>query len=352
MKIIKIGIIGYGRIAQTHISAIHKLNEIQDHFKVVLHSCLSTHPDRVQGFKKVTNDEIEFFSDPELMVVDICTPNFRHVHEIELAKKYNKAIYCEKPVVSNLHEAKRFGFLENSGVALVYRYNEGVSLLKDAIDQNLLGKLIHYKAIIYHDSYVSGNRLMTWRQTKAKAYGGASLDLGIHSVDLAHYLLGEIDDQKSMMNQLHHQRYVDEDHTVTQVNDTDEYMALLLRHQHVIGVIESSRVSKKLVKENTFELYTEKGTVVIKDESVIFYSHASKKTQELKIQPSLRTQLIHDLNQKMTDLDLFTRMHGTALYFFLMSLLFEHYKEYVCTISQALQSQQIIQNVLQEEVYA
>lgn len=352
MKIIKLGIIGYGRIAQTHITAIHKLNEIQNHFKVVLYSCLSTHPERVKGFKKATNDEIEFFSDPELMVVDICTPNFKHAHEIELAKKFNKAVYCEKPVVSNLHEAKGFNFIENSGVALVYRYNEGVSLLKDAIDQNLLGKLIHYKALIYHDSYATLDRLMTWRQTKAYAYGGASLDLGIHSVDLARYLIGEVDDQKSMMNRLHNLRYVDEKHTMTQENDTDEYMALLLRHQHVIGVIESSRVSKPLTQEDTFELYTENGTVVIKEDKLLFYSHHSKKMKVLKIEPSIRSQKIHELNKNMHELDLFTRMHGTALYFFFMSLVFDHYKEYVCTIQDALDSQQIIQKVLDDEVYA
>lgn len=351
MKIIKLGIIGYGRIAQTHIRAIQKLNDIQHHFKVVLHSCLSTHPERVNGFNKVTNDEIEFFADPELMVVDICTPNFKHAHEIELARKYNKAIYCEKPVVSNLHDAKGFDFIENSGVALVYRYNEAVSLLKDAIEQNVLGKLVHYKAQIYHDSYATLDRLMTWRQTKAYAYGGASLDLGIHSVDLARYLIGEVDDQQSMMNRLHNLRYVDEEHTMTQENDTDEYMALLLRHRHVIGVIESSRVSKPLTKENTFELYTEKGTVVINDDKLLFYSHHSKKLKELKVEPSVRTQKIHELNNHMNGLDLFTRMHGTALYFFFMSLAFDHYKEYVCTIAEALDSQQIIQKVLDDEVH-
>ncbi|MRG13071.1 Gfo/Idh/MocA family protein, partial [Escherichia coli] len=53
------------------------------------------------GFNRSTNDWRKLVADPNIDVVDICSPNFLHKEMAMEAIKHGKHVYCEKPLALN-----------------------------------------------------------------------------------------------------------------------------------------------------------------------------------------------------------------------------------------------------------
>ncbi|MBQ3274558.1 MAG: Gfo/Idh/MocA family oxidoreductase, partial [Christensenellaceae bacterium] len=58
------------------------------------------------GFSNGTADWHDIINDPEIDIVDICTPNDAHCEIAVAAAKAGKHIICEKPISRTLEEAK------------------------------------------------------------------------------------------------------------------------------------------------------------------------------------------------------------------------------------------------------
>jgi len=69
------------------------------------------------GFQRCTTDWHDVIKDPEVDIVDICTPNYLHKEMAVSAAKAGKHIMCEKPLGLNGIEAKEIhDVVINSGV--------------------------------------------------------------------------------------------------------------------------------------------------------------------------------------------------------------------------------------------
>jgi len=66
--------------------------------------------------------------------------------------------------------------------------------MQQMIDQGILGDIYHFRGIYSQDWLVDPEFPLAWRLRKKDAGAGASWDLGAHVVDLARYLVGEIDE--------------------------------------------------------------------------------------------------------------------------------------------------------------
>ena len=129
--------------------------------------------------------------DPAVEAVYVATPHPQHAPVVEAALRTGKAVLCEKPLTAALDETGRLldvaaasgGFLME---AVWMRFNPLVQRLTDLIGDGTLGEVRSLSAAFgFRAPYDPAGRL--WAPALG---GGALLDLGIYTVDLAQVLLG------------------------------------------------------------------------------------------------------------------------------------------------------------------
>lgn len=97
---ISIGMVGAGRASELHLNALKRFSE----FPVHLRHIVAPRAEQVNamkerfGFEKASSDFQDLLRDPEIDVIDICTPPYVHEEMIEAALAAGKHVICEKPL--------------------------------------------------------------------------------------------------------------------------------------------------------------------------------------------------------------------------------------------------------------
>ena len=100
MDKVTIGVIGAGRALELHAFGYHRSN-----IPVRLKTVMARRREQIRqaveryGFEKGTDCIDDIINDPEIDVVDICTPPYVHKKEIITAMKAGKHVICEKPLI-------------------------------------------------------------------------------------------------------------------------------------------------------------------------------------------------------------------------------------------------------------
>lgn len=128
-----------------------------------------------------------------LDAVDICTPNY--LHSIIAVAALNKGInvFCEKPDAVSVIEAEKMkNAAENSGKILMImrnnRYNNYSKWLKQYVKDGKMGEIYTARCGWRRRRGIPGKG--GWFTTKAMSGGGPLIDLGVHMIDLAIWLMG------------------------------------------------------------------------------------------------------------------------------------------------------------------
>ena len=137
----------------------------------------------------------------ELDIVSICTPNYLHAPIVLKAIENDCNILCEKPIAISRDELSQIEEkLKNKNIifftSFQKRYNPVFKLLKEIIENNVLGKIISVRYYFSHyGPYKSWKALSEekWFFDSKKAGGGVLLDLGVHCIDILRHLFGEYD---------------------------------------------------------------------------------------------------------------------------------------------------------------
>src|SRR5271166_2768063 len=97
-KTLKVGVIGVGGIARTHMPGW----AASEHAEVVAGSDISEPLLQKWGqefsISRVVTKPDELFADPGIDIIDICTPNNYHAPLAIAALKAGKHVICEKPL--------------------------------------------------------------------------------------------------------------------------------------------------------------------------------------------------------------------------------------------------------------
>jgi predicted dehydrogenase len=135
----------------------------------------------------------ELLADPEIQVVDLCTPVAVHPEQAIAALNAGKNVLCEKPMAGTsaaaleiLKAADRSpGFFMP---AMCMRFWPGWRWLKPVVAENTFGKVL-----VAHFSRLS--EMPAWGRNESGATGshsgGALFDLHIHDIDFINYLFGK-----------------------------------------------------------------------------------------------------------------------------------------------------------------
>lgn len=120
--------------------------------------------------------------------VIICSENRRHVELTLAAAAHKKHILCEKPLATNLEDARMMiTACEKAGVhlsvAFPCRFHPAARQLKEALDLGKLGDILAVKST-NHGKMPDG-----WFLDKNLAGGGAVMDHTVHVVDLIRWFM-------------------------------------------------------------------------------------------------------------------------------------------------------------------
>ncbi len=130
--------------------------------------------------------------DPDIDIVDICTPNGFHAPYAVAALRAGRHVICEKPLAPTPGEVRSMiAARDASGKLLMtaqhFRFKGSSRALKAEIDASPLGGVYHARC------WMLRRFLMPVRPgfiLKEQSGGGACIDIGVHILDLALWLMG------------------------------------------------------------------------------------------------------------------------------------------------------------------
>lgn len=100
MREVCIGMVGAGRATELHMNALRRVSDIPLRYKTIMaRREEQLAPAReAYGFERLSYDFDEVVDDPEIDVVDICTPPYVHAEMVARAMRAGKHVICEKPL--------------------------------------------------------------------------------------------------------------------------------------------------------------------------------------------------------------------------------------------------------------
>ena len=151
----------------------------------------------------------ELIADDRVDIISICLPSAMHADFAVRAMEAGKHVLVEKPLDityerAMLIEEARLRTGVTVGVVHQNRFNLNMYPIKDAVDSGRLGKLVlgtfavkWYREQSYYDR---GG----WRGTWEMDGGGSLMNQAVHTVDLMHWLMGDVESVTSTMGIYNH----------------------------------------------------------------------------------------------------------------------------------------------------
>ncbi len=216
MNKIRFGVIGCGSIGPTHAGALKQIANAE------LIAVADANPERAASvaekysMAKIYGDAAELLADPGIDAVCLCTPSGMHASGAIAAMEAGKHVLVEKPMEISLDACDRMIAASDAtgkklAVVSQHRWDAATVLVKDAIDNGKLGKIVLADASVkwwrtqaYYDS---GD----WRGTWAMDGGGALMNQGVHTVDLLQWLAGGVSHLWAQTRTAAHERIEVED---------------------------------------------------------------------------------------------------------------------------------------------
>ncbi len=281
MKKLRVGLVGCGYIAPTHLLAWENISGI----KVV--AMCDNHIERTKnlaekfGINVVYQNYQEMFEKENLNIVDIATPVQTHSEIAISAARRGMHVLCQKPFARTMDEAKAtIAACSSSKVKLMvhqnFRYQPFPRLLKNMIEKNKLGQIFYCR--IFHRILFSPEILPIASRGSAKIAMNhvpyyltnkqlVLLNMVIHHLDTARFLFGEPIRIYVNTKQVHPQ------------SSGEDHALCFLEYQNIVCYIEESWVTKG-EEQIGFRLEGTDSSIEIKNED--FHHWKSDGTHELQ----------------------------------------------------------------------
>ena len=189
---LKVGLIGVGGIAGAHFpgwkeSPDAELIALADPAAPVLHKV-----GEEQGIGLLYEDPLDLIRNPDIDIIDICTPNRYHAPLAIAALEAGKHVICEKPLAPTPEDIREMiAARDASGKTLMtaqhWRFTPGANALKDEINAGELGDVYHTRAWMLRRCLAPVRPGFIMKQHSG---GGPCIDIGVHILDLALWFLG------------------------------------------------------------------------------------------------------------------------------------------------------------------
>jgi predicted dehydrogenase len=139
-------------------------------------------------------DLSEVLADPDVDVIDLCTPPHLHREQVETILRSGHDAFCEKPLVGSVAEVDEIGAIaDETGRTVMpilqYRFGHGIQKLRRVVDLGLAGRpyvanvdVAWLRGADYYE--------VPWRGRWATELGGALVSHAVHALDMLLLVLG------------------------------------------------------------------------------------------------------------------------------------------------------------------
>lgn len=187
MRDLKIGVVGLGWVTGAHIETFKSVQGANVTAVCSRRELKESDLAKQYGVPlKAYRSYEAMLADPELDVVDICTPHPLHAKQSIAAAKAGKHLIIEKPICLNYEDAKEMRqAIRKAGVSVCVcfeaRFSQHFNLVRSCIDQGLLGEL-HFGEVDYYHGLGPWYKQYAWN-IKKNSGGSSLLTAGCHALD-------------------------------------------------------------------------------------------------------------------------------------------------------------------------
>jgi predicted dehydrogenase len=190
----RLGFVGLGWIGAMRLEAVAASGRAEvvalcDPVRQRLDAAGQAHPDAVRF--EAFDDLLDRAAELALDGVVVATPNALHALQSIACLDRGLAVFCQKPLAPTAAEARSIVDAARRADRLLavdysYRYTDGARALHRLVHDGELGEVFSVDSV-FHNAYGPDK---AWAYDPALAGGGALVDLGVHQIDLALWLLG------------------------------------------------------------------------------------------------------------------------------------------------------------------
>lgn len=188
----RVGFIGGGAISRTHMHYLSKMDDVElvavaDINEQALERC-----SKEFGFSYCFGDYKELLKIKDIQAVTVGTPNFAHHQPTIDALRAGKDVLVEKPMAISAHQAAEMVRTAKRNRRLLvigfqYRFSPAARMLKRSIDQGLFGKVLYARCQALRRRGIPNWGVFGRKDLQG---GGPLIDIGVHMIEVAHYLMG------------------------------------------------------------------------------------------------------------------------------------------------------------------
>jgi 1,5-anhydro-D-fructose reductase (1,5-anhydro-D-mannitol-forming) len=147
----------------------------------------------INAVSKLSTNAADIINDPDIDIIDICTPNMYHADLAIAALNAGKHVICEKPLAMTVADAAAMvRAAEGAGFVFATNHhlrNAGSHMaIRDLVAQGRIGRVLSVR--VHHAVHLPPH-LQGWRINDPDAGGGVIPDITVHDADTVRFHLGE-----------------------------------------------------------------------------------------------------------------------------------------------------------------
>lgn len=190
-KSLKVAVIGVGGIAKAHMPGW----AASPHAEVVAGSDVSEAALKTWGadnkITRLVTDPAELIRDPDIHIIDVCTPNNYHASLTRAALEAGKHVICEKPLAPTPAEIRELiGVRDRSKRLLMtaqhMRFGSQARALKREIETGALGEVYHARSWMLRRAAAPTRPGFIMKKHSG---GGPCIDIGVHVLDMTLWMM-------------------------------------------------------------------------------------------------------------------------------------------------------------------
>ena len=289
-KRLRVGIAGFGAMGKTHAYSIASLPYFYENlpFCASVHGICTTSAEKSDricdtlGFEVAYADAYAMIADPDIDVIDICTPNNSHFDIACAALDAGKHVLCEKPFCINETQAQALAKKAADkglvcGVVYNNRHLSAIMRAKQLIDEGALGRILSFSFHYRHDSDIDPARTVGWKQDAEICGAGTLFDLGSHALDLCRYLCGDFASIQGK-SQIAFDTHKNADGSLWQTNADEAFYMTATLASGAVGQISVSKLSHGSEDGLEFSIYGTGGAIrfTLARSDILYYMDASQ----------------------------------------------------------------------------
>ena len=277
-KIINIAMIGSGAMGRTHSASVANMKYCYKDlpFEAKLHTLVTRSEEGARekadalGFEYYSTSLDDVLANPEIDVIDVCTPNICHYEEVKKAVLAGKHVLCEKPLGISASEADELAALAEKsdkicGMVFNNRHLPATLRAKALVEEGRIGDVVTFRSAYLHSSSTDPNKPRGWKQDKDICGGGVLFDLGSHAIDLLSFILGDKDENRisavNGISQIFYKERTGADGKSWKTNADEAFYVTARLNNGAVGTVEASKITIGANDDFSVCVYGTKGAI-------------------------------------------------------------------------------------------